>query len=81
MLRKSHSPLPGHIRVSFELPACIWADRIYLSAEFNDWDETALPMRQERDGIWRVTVDLPIGHQFEFRYIVDGKCQSDSHAD
>ncbi len=81
MLRKSHSPNPGHVRVTFELPSCIWADRIFLTGDFNDWNETDLPLRQQRDGIWRVELDLPVDKEYEFRYIVDGKWQTDYHAD
>lgn len=38
-------------------------------------------MIQERDGVWRVTVDLPVGTEYEFRYIVDGEWTTDYHAD
>ena len=81
MIHKTRSRLPNHVRIVFELPACVWADKIFLCAEFNDWHETELPMRQERDGVWRITVDLPANKQFAFRYIVDGHWRTDFHAD
>lgn len=81
MIKKSPSAQPGTIRVAFELPSCVWADRIYLAGDFNDWNETSLPMRQGRDGVWRVEVELPIGRSYQFRYIVDGHWQTDYHAD
>ncbi len=81
MIRKVESPLDGHVRIVFELPSCVWADRIYVTGDFNSWDESAIPMRQERDGVWRASVDLPGGKRYQFRYIVDGHWQSDNHAD
>jgi 1,4-alpha-glucan branching enzyme len=81
MIHKIHSPLSDHVRVIFELPACIWADHIYLVGDFNHWSATATPMHQGRDGVWQATVDLPYGSQCEFRYLVDGQWKSDYHAD
>lgn len=81
MIYKTLSPLPGHVRVTFELPSCIWADRIYLVGDFNQWSEQATPLRQDRDGVWRATVDLKQGTQAEFRYLIDGQWRTDFHAD
>lgn len=81
MIRKIAAPTPGYVRVLFELPSCLWADRIFLVGDFNQWNDTATPMHQGRDGVWRATVDLPHGSSYEFRYLIDGKWTSDSHAD
>jgi hypothetical protein len=81
MIHKRPSPKPGHIRVVFELPSCIWADRIFLVGDFNQWVATATPMQQERDGFWRAVVDLPAGSQCAFRYLIDGEWKTDYHGD
>jgi hypothetical protein len=81
MIHKQPSPFPGHVRVTFELPSCLWADRIYLIGDFNQWDERSTPMHQERDGVWRAHVDLPAGTQHQFRYMIDGQWKTDYHAD
>ena len=81
MIHKNPSSRPGHIRVTFELPSCVWADRIYVAGTFNDWNERAIPLVQARDGVWRATVDLPAGQRHEFRYLIDGRWQTDYHAD
>lgn len=81
MIRKLRSSIGGHVRVIFELPASVWADRIYLTGDFNAWCEDDLPLRQERDGVWRVALDLPTGQRFQFRYLVDGQWQTDWHSD
>lgn len=38
-------------------------------------------MRQDRDGVWRATVDLEPNRRYHFRYLIDGNWQSDYHAD
>jgi len=81
MIKKSESPTPGYVRTTFELPASMWADQVFLTGDFNDWHPHDLPLRQERDGNWRVVLDLPIGHSYEFRYVIDGEWRVDSHAD
>lgn len=81
MICKCASPIPNYVRIIFELPASLWADGIALVAEFNDWNPDTTPFHQERDGIWRTRVDLPICRRFEFRYLVDGDWVTDIHAD
>jgi hypothetical protein len=81
MIYKTQSPLPHHIRVIFELPAWVWANQIYVVGDFNQWDTNATPMRQERDGLWRATVDLLCGRCYEFRYRVDSEWWTDLRAD
>jgi len=81
MIRKVPSPKSDCVRIIFELPACIWADRIFLVGEFNDWDATVTPFTQSRDGIWQAIADLAAGRDYQFRYLVDGAWQTDFHAD
>lgn len=81
MIHKMLSSRPGHVQIVFELPSSIWANRIFLTGEFNEWNEHNLPMKQDRDGVWRRSVDLPSGRSYEFRYIIDGQWQTNFHAD
>lgn len=81
MIRKYRSPYPDHVRVVFELPSCVWADRISVTGDFNDWQQDAHPLVQNRQGVWQVAVDLPVGHSYQFRYVIDGQWRTDSHAD
>lgn len=81
MIRKYPSPLPGHIRVVFELPSCVWADRIFLTGDFNEWRQHDIELRQSRSGIWQATIDLTKGKSYQFRYLIDGQWRTDSHAD
>ena len=81
MIYKSQSVVPGHVRVVFELPSCIWADKIFVTGDFNDWDESSVPMSQSRNGLWGAELDLLAGKRYEFRYVIDGHWQTDYHAD
>ena len=71
MIKKQKLP-NGLIRVTFELPANVWADTVHLVGSFNDWNRTSHPLRQQRNGGWETTIDLPAGHEFQFRYLLNG---------
>jgi len=81
MIYKRPSARPGFVHVTFELPSCVWADRITVSGTFNEWDDAGIPLVQSRDGVWRATIELPVGRRYEFRYVIDGRWQTDYHAD
>ena len=73
MIRKMPSKDPDSVVVRFELPSAIWADSVFLVADFADWDETATPMTRSRtDGTWSVTLQLKRGKEHQFRYLVNG---------
>jgi len=83
MIYKDPSPAGQTVRVTFELPSSIWAERVNLVGDFNDWDTTRDEMRQGRsDGAWRITLTLPAGKAYQFRYLVNGRdWHNDWHAD
>lgn len=83
MITKERAKDKDYVRVTFELPSTMWAERINLVGEFNDWDTTVTPMARTRsDANWKVTVELKKGHRYRFRYLVDGKeWVNDWHAD
>jgi 1,4-alpha-glucan branching enzyme len=74
MIFKEPSDSPGKLRVTFELPASIWAERVHLVGSFNDWDTARTPLRQTGpDAAWRVTLELDEGAEYSFRYLIDGE--------
>ena len=81
MIYKTASPTKGYVRVVFELPPFLWADHITVVGDFNNWRADATPLHQDRDGVWRATVELQTGARCEFRYLVDGAWMTDYHAD
>lgn len=81
MIHKTPSTRTGYVYIVFELPSCLWADQISVTGDFNSWERNALPMKQGRDGVWRACMELPAGKMYEFRYVVDGRWQTDHQAD
>jgi 1,4-alpha-glucan branching enzyme len=69
-------------RVTFTLPASLWAGTIHLVGDFNDWNHSSHPFQRDREGRWTITVDLELGRAYQFRYLRDGKeWLNDSEAD
>ena len=83
MIEKRAASKEGKVQVTFLLPSNMWAERVNLVGEFNDWDTTATPMSRNRsDANWKATVELPAGERYRFRYLIDGKeWLNDWHAD
>jgi 1,4-alpha-glucan branching enzyme len=48
------------------------ATEVFLSGDFNDWDQRANPMHRQPDGTWFAQVHLPHGHH-HYWFVVDGK--------
>ena len=44
---------------------------VAVAGSFNDWRSDALPMLRDRDGVWTVTVPLPVG-EHRYQFVVDG---------
>jgi 1,4-alpha-glucan branching enzyme len=83
MIHKEPSPATNTVHVTFELPSGIWAERVNLVGDFNNWDTTQGEMRQSRsDGAWRITLELPTGKEYQFRYLINSRdWHNDWHAD
>lgn len=61
-------------KVTFRLPpeAANNASKVSLVGEFNDWNPQAMPMTRLKSGEFKITIDLPVGHEYNFRYLVSG---------
>ena len=83
MIYKEPLPDGQHVRVTFELPSAIWAERVNLVGDFNGWDTSQGEMHQTRaNGNWRITLVLDAGQEYQFRYLVNGRdWHNDWHAD
>lgn len=81
MVRKTSSMQPGHISVTFEIPDSLWANQVYLAGDFVGTSQSKMPMQQGRDGAWRLTVDLPAGQQYRYRYQIDQRWYTEWSAD
>jgi 1,4-alpha-glucan branching enzyme len=71
-------------KVTFKVPREIaaGASKASLVGEFNDWDPQATRMRKLKTGEFKVTVDLEVGREYQFRYLLDDRTwQNDESAD
>lgn len=62
-------------KVTFSLPPAygVGAKDVTLVGDFNEWSQQSHPLKKAKsNGIFNITVDLPISERFEFRYLVDG---------
>lgn len=71
MLHKRFVEVEGRLvaRVTFSLPDSIWADRIMLVGDFNNWNTQSHPFGRTRTGAWFITIDLEARRAYQFRYL------------
>ena len=62
-------------KVTFTINADTIADgkEVALLGEFNNWDPSESSMRKLKDGSFTKTLELETGHEYQFRYLVDGQ--------
>jgi 1,4-alpha-glucan branching enzyme len=70
---KSKSKSTKKIQFVFPAPD---AQKVSLGGDFNNWDTHAEPMKKDKKGIWKVTVNLESG-RYEYRFFVDDKWEKD----
>lgn len=58
------------------------AQKIHLVGDFNKWRKKSLPMKKLKSGDFKITVDLPCGRDYQYRYLFDNMIwQNDWEAD
>lgn len=74
MIKKQFLKARPVCKATFSVPADqVTGKKIGLVGEFNNWDMSApINMTKKKDGHYSATVELPVGKQVEFRYLVDG---------
>ncbi|MDR0827977.1 MAG: isoamylase early set domain-containing protein [Desulfovibrio sp.] len=58
------------------------ATEIFLVGDFNEWSDTAHPMKKMKDGSFSLEIELPQGQDYKFRYRTgDNVWINDANAD
>ncbi len=72
-LKKDYLKKKEMCKVRFSLPkeAVPQVKKVSLVGEFNDWSTTDTPMKKQKDGSFAVSLDLKIGNEYQFRYLLD----------
>ncbi len=73
MLKKRYLKSRDMVQVTFYTAEAIEAECVFLVGDFNDWDETAAPMRALKDGRFKIMLELEPQRDYQFRYLVDGE--------
>ncbi|HMQ53959.1 MAG TPA: isoamylase early set domain-containing protein [Anaerolineae bacterium] len=71
MITKKFMKSKPEVQVTFELPGNIEASEAALVGEFNNWDSAANPLSKTK-GVWKTTLKLETGKEYQFRYLVNG---------
>lgn len=81
MISHDVSPHSGKVRVTFAIPASVWADTIHLVGDFNEWNERSHPLTLDEEH-WKVTLELEEGREYRYRYLFNrAEWRADSNAD
>ena len=73
-IKKAYLRSHGSCRLTFVLPkaAVGQAEHVAIVGDFNEWDQEASPMKKRRSGDFAITLALPTGREYRFRYLIDG---------
>jgi 1,4-alpha-glucan branching enzyme len=82
MLKKKYVSDGKICKVTFILSSQIDVKSAVLVGDFNNWDKTATPMKQAKDGHWQAEVELEAGQEYQYRYFInEEEWQNDKDAD
>ena len=72
-IQKHFLPGKGVCQVLFTLPESYFdeAKKIAVVGDFNDWNHEKHFMRKTKDGRFQRKVELPVGKEYQFRYLID----------
>ncbi|MBN1841408.1 MAG: isoamylase early set domain-containing protein [Deltaproteobacteria bacterium] len=71
-------------KVTFRLPkiAAPDAKNVCIVGDFNNWNVYANPMKRLKNGGYTITLELKLGKEYQFRYLIDeSKWENDWNAD
>lgn len=55
------------VKFTYQAPE---AKEVYLTGEFIQWNPRSLPMKKDKDGVWKTEIKLPPG-RYEYKYFAD----------
>ena len=73
-IKKKYLKTKPVCKVSFKIPAEIGINHksAFILGTFNNWNKTANRMKKlVKDGSFSVVVDLEVGKDYEFKYLLD----------
>jgi 1,4-alpha-glucan branching enzyme len=83
-IQKSYLKTKPVCKVKFILPKAQLSSvkQVCVVGTFNNWDMQATELRKQKSGDYTVTLELPVGEEHQFRYLIDGtQWENDDSAD
>lgn len=83
-IKKQYLDTSSTCRVTFRLPkdAAPDAQQVTIVGDFNSWDKEETFMNKLESGDFTVTLELKLGREYKFRYLIDGdRWENDSCPD
>lgn len=85
MIKKQFLKSKPVCKATFSLPinAAPEAKSVKIVGEFNNWDaNNGIEMKKQKNGIFKATIELETGKEYQFRYLIDGESwENDWEAD
>ncbi|MEO5905322.1 MAG: isoamylase early set domain-containing protein [Saprospiraceae bacterium] len=74
-LKKQFLKSKSVCKVTFTVDAELIAGgkEVAILGQFNNWDPSEDTMRKLKDGSFTKTIELEVGQEYQFRYLVDGE--------
>lgn len=74
MIKKQFLKSKPICKVTFTLPAeaAVNAEKVELMGDFSQWNKEPIEMKKLKNGNFKTTIDLEVGRDYEFRYLIDG---------
>lgn len=83
-IKKQYLKSKNVCKVTFAVPPSEsdGVEKVYVVGEFNNWSTSATPMKRFKNGVFKVSLDLEKGREYQFRYLYDGRTwENDADAD
>lgn len=83
-IKKQYLKSKDVCKVTFAVPPSEsdGVEKVYVVGDFNNWSTSATPMKRFKNGVFKVSLDLEKGREYQFRYLYDGRhWENDTEAD
>jgi hypothetical protein len=71
---------PDKVRITFSLPASLWADTVHLAGDFDGQSGASRPLQRDESG-WSISLLLERDRTYTYCYLVDQETLTDWNAD
>lgn len=83
VLKRQSCGADGSLKVTFVLPTSDHERPVSVLGTFNGWDPLVHPLKKRSNGTRSVTVEVPAGGLYQFKYLAEGGnwfCDPDTDA-